>query len=247
MKPLLHLIPRKIQRSIHEHYIRWKGCSYASDGLITFHVADFLNDPRFREAYRLGKATGSWKSANIEWRVYVACWAATRGKALAGDFVECGVHKGGLARAVMHYIGFAGLHDRRFYLLDTFRGIPDEFRSLAAAGCAEAWGDCHDQVVRTFRDFANVIIIRGTVPDTLAQVPSEQVCYLSLDMNCAEPEIAAAEFFWDRLVPGAVVLLDDYGYSPAYHRQKEAFDAFARRRNVPILLLPTGQGLIVKP
>ena len=31
-------------------------------------------------------------------------------------------------------------------------------------------------------------------------------------MNCAAPELAAAEFFWDRLTTGAVVVLDDYGW-----------------------------------
>ena len=58
---------------------------------------------------------------------------------------------------------------------------------------------------------------------------------------------AAAEFFWPRLVSGAVIILDDYGYSDDYVRQKRAFDTFARTKNVQVLLLPTGQGLIFKP
>jgi hypothetical protein len=65
-------------------------------------------------------------------------------------------------------------------------------------------------------------------------------------MNCAPPEIAAADHFWDRLSPGAVMLLDDYGYY-GFTPQKEAFDEFARRRGIAICALPTGQGLIVKP
>ena len=43
-------------------------------------------------------------------------------------------------------------------------------------------------------------------------------------MNIVLPEIAAIEFFWDRLVPGAMVLLDDYGWS-THTAQKLAFDA----------------------
>ena len=74
----------------------------------------------------------------------------------------------------------------------------------------------------------------------------KQVCYLSLDLNCAEPEIAAIRFFWDLLVPGAPVVLDDYG-SLGYVPQKLAMDAFAAEVNVPVLTLPTGQGLIIKP
>jgi O-methyltransferase len=77
-------------------------------------------------------------------------------------------------------------------------------------------------------------------------VRAEKVCYLSIDMNCAEPEIAAAEFFWDKMVTGAAMILDDYGWL-GQGVQKRAFDDFARRKRVPLLCLPTGQGLILKP
>ena len=61
---------------------------------------------------------------------------------------------------------------------------------------------------------------------TLAQANIEQVSYLSIDMNCSAPEIAAAEFFWEKLTPGAVVLLDDYGFNDTHIVQKRAFDEF---------------------
>jgi len=65
-------------------------------------------------------------------------------------------------------------------------------------------------------------------------------------MNCVIPEIAAAEYFWDKLVPGAAIVLDDYGWIGC-EEQKYAFNEFAKRKGVPILCLPTGQGLIIKP
>jgi hypothetical protein len=65
-------------------------------------------------------------------------------------------------------------------------------------------------------------------------------------MNCSPPEVAAIDFFWDRLLPGAVVLLDDYAYF-GYEPQKHAMDAFARQKHVMIASLPTGQGLLLKP
>jgi hypothetical protein len=247
MKGLLKYLPGKVRRAIHEEYTRDKGCSYNHDGLITFHHSDFLKEPLFQASYRLGKATQSWGSMDIEWRVYVACWAANKGKFLQGDFVECGVNKGGLSRAVMHYIDFRSLRDRRFYLLDTFCGFPEEHVALAVQCQLGSYHECYEEVRETFREFANVHIIRGKVPETLPRVDAEKICYLSLDMNCAEPEVAAAEFFWPKLVSGAVIVLDDYGYSDDYIRQKWAFDEFARAKGVQVLLLPTGQGLIFKP
>jgi hypothetical protein len=65
-------------------------------------------------------------------------------------------------------------------------------------------------------------------------------------MNCAFPEVAALECFWDRLVQGAFILLDDYAYA-GYGVQKAAMDKVASAKRLTIASLPTGQGLLVKP
>ena len=45
--------------------------TYNQDGLATRHNCDFMHEPRFAEAYRLGKSTGSWGDSEIHWRAYV--------------------------------------------------------------------------------------------------------------------------------------------------------------------------------
>jgi hypothetical protein len=230
-----------------EHFRDLSAAVYDDGHLISFHNADFLKDRRFEEAYGLGLHTDSWQGFDIRWRVYVVCWAAAHARRLEGDFVECGVNRGGFSRAAVHYIDFQELPDRHFYLLDTYCGIPEEDRGSSPACYHHAYGECYEYVRETFRPFTNAHVIRGRVPDTLCRVPSRQVCYLSIDMNCVEPEIAAAEFFWDKLVRGAVVLLDDYGAGELHLRQKQAFDRFARDKGVEVLSLPTCQGLIIKP
>jgi O-methyltransferase len=220
--------------------------TYNQHGLATVHNCDFLHDPRFQGAYRLGEQTGSWGGQPIHWRAYVVCWAAEKASHLDGDFVECGVNKGGLSRTAMDFIGFARL-DKTFYLVDTFRGFDDRYlsdgeRERGAHGYR--YEECYEQVYKTFERF-RAVIVRGAVPETLFQVKAEKVCYLSLDMNCAAPEIAAAEYFWPKLVPGGVIVLDDYGWR-WHEEQKLAFDRFAREKDVMVLGLPTGQGLIFK-
>ena len=84
------------------------------------------------------------------------------------------------------------------------------------------------------------------MPETLPLVTSEKISYLSIDMNCVGPEIAAAEYFWDKLVSGAAMVIDDYGWSEHF-AQKTAFDEFAKAKAVSILSLPTGQGVLLKP
>jgi O-methyltransferase len=110
-----------------------------------------------------------------------------------------------------------------------------------------AWySECFEVAQENFAPYERVRLVRGTVPQTLATVPIEQVAYLSLDMNVAPPEVAALEFFWDKLAPGAPVMLDDYGWV-GYRPQKDALDEFASRKGVEILTLPTGQGVILRP
>jgi O-methyltransferase len=221
---------------------------FQEDGLATVHNCDFLQDPRFQRAFAAGAATGSWYGSSIRWRAYTVCWAAERALSLPGDFVECGVNKGGLARMILEYVDFDG-SGKSFFLFDTFKGMP---KSHLADG--ERTGDhfnyyteCLDEVKRTFSPFRSINIVPGIVPESLTGQTIEQIAFLSLDMNCVMPEIAAAEHFWPKLVSGAVIVLDDYGWDDLHLLQKQAFDEFARSKGVSVFLLPTGQGLIFKP
>lgn len=221
--------------------------SYQEDGFATVHNCDFIDDPEFKRAYEAGERTGSW-SGN-RWRAHVYAWVASQAFRLQGDFIECGVNKGGYARMLYDYLPLAG-SPRRFFLMDTFNGfdigsISQEERDR---GIPEAYRytECFEQVRQTFAPFANAVLVRGPIPATLPLADTDRVAFLSIDMNCVEPEIAAAEYFWDRIVTGGFMLLDDYGH-PLHLAQKLAFDAFARARGVRILQLPTEQALIMRP
>jgi O-methyltransferase len=234
--------------------------NYNSDGLKVWHKnVAFLHEPRFAEAYRqgmdsghkIGRGKGSKRDLHIEWRVHVICWAASLARQLPGDFVECGVNTGIYSLAACHFIDF-NRTGKQFFLFDTFAGIPEEQISEDERQMDRVhqnslfYEDCFEVAKRNFAPYPKAVLVRGRIPETLPGAGIRQVCYLSLDLNCAEPEIAAIRFFWDLLVPGAPVVLDDYG-SLGYVPQKVAMDAFAAEVNVPVLTLPTGQGLIIKP
>ena len=226
--------------------------AFAGDNLVSWHNPEFLADPAFERAVELGNARRSWFSIHdVRWRYHVILWAAWRATRLDGDFVECGVNRGGFSRAVVDYVDFGRL-DKTFYLMDTFDGLVEAYitpqeRAMGVSREAFAkYTECFDDVQEAFRPFPNVVLVRGPIPDTLAQVTPAKVSYLSIDMNVVIPEIAAAEHFWERLVSGAVIVLDDYGHGP-HVEQKHAFDAFAAERGCQVLMLPTGQGLIFKP
>ena len=223
--------------------------TYQTDGLATSNNCDFITEPRFARAYAAAAATNPWPDFTLQWRVYIVCWLADHIKKLEGDFVECGVNTGAYARAVIDYIDFNSL-GKTFYLFDTFAGLdPAQISEAEKHAGIETYlnkyKDVYEDVKKTFAPF-KVNIVKGLVPETLNQCYAEKICYLSIDMNVVEPEIAAANYFWDKIVPGGVIILDDYGF-PQHIEQKHAFDAFAREKNVNILCLPTAQGIIIKP
>lgn len=236
-----------------------KELGYNSDGLMVWGKSvDFLTDPRFIEAYELGMGSGhkimrksdGSEDIHIEWRVMVALWAASHARKLEGDFVECGVNTGILSLAVCKYIDFNST-GKRFFLFDTYCGVPehqihDKEERQVVQKVSKYYEECFGLAKQNFSQFPRAVLVRGCVPDTLNSEKIDKVCYLSIDMNIVEPEIAAIEFFWEKLSSGAPVILDDYGFKP-HRKQKEAFDAFARRTGVEILTLPTGQGLLLKP
>ena len=228
--------------------------TYKSDGLFTQQNSDCLDEPRFKKAYNLSLTVDDWRTElnmDMRWRYYMVCWFAESVKHLQGDFVECGVYKGGYSLALADYLQFNTL-DKNFWLLDTFNGLVKKHLTKAEieSGLFEhyegRYEECYDAVVKTFKPYPNYKIIQGPVPDTLPQCKAEKICYLSIDMNITEPEIAAANYFWDKMVSGGVIILDDYGFT-AHENQKQAFDAWVAEKNVRLLSLPTGQAIIFKP
>ena len=165
MNAARYVLPSPLLTLAHMLY-RLPGAHF-QNGLLSVHNSDFRRDPKFREAYAPRSATKSWGNAQVEWRVYICCWAAWTVKDKPGDFVECGVNTGGLSRAVMHYIDFERL-DKRFWLLDTYEGLPghliseDERRRGIVPG---GYAACYNQVVETFRPFARIEIVKGVVPN----------------------------------------------------------------------------------
>jgi hypothetical protein len=227
---------------------------YDQDGLRSIHNHEFMSDPRFQRAYQRGiQAVGT--DYQWHWRVHVGLWAARLAAVLEGDFVECGVNRGFMSSAILEDLPWVAL-GKKFYLLDTFRGIDERYvrqdeldggildknQHLLQTGF---YTTDAAEVRRNFATWPNIIIIEGTIPETLDQIDAERVAFLHLDMNCSPPEVAAAEFLWDRLVSGAVVLMDDYAYY-GYRPQKLGMDGFAREKGADILSLPTGQGLLIK-
>ncbi len=227
---------------------------FCYDGVINdpkvIHNHDFMRDPRYVKAYQAAeKALGY--DHKMFWRLHVALWCASQAQKLPGDFVECGVWRGFLATAIMNYLPWP-VNNKNFFLFDTWDGLDERHltenernNQTKLDHFKPYYSNQFNYVNEHFKNYKNVRLIQGSVPETLSTVNIERISFLSLDMNCAKPELAAAEYFWSRIVPGGMILLDDYGFV-SYEDQKRGFDSFAKKHGLEILALPTGQGLLIK-
>ncbi len=64
-------------------------------------------------------------------------------------------------------------------------------------------------------------------------------------MNSARGEVETLEVLFDRVVPGGMIVFDDYGWL-MYRDQLDAEKVWAKARGYRILEMSNGQGLLVK-
>ena len=72
----------------------------------------------------------------------------------------------------------------------------------------------------------NVHFLRGWFKDTLHATPSHQLALLRLDGDLYKSTIDSLDALYDRVAPGGIVIIDDWGVLPAC--RKALTDFFAR-------------------
>lgn len=231
------------------------------DRLLTLDKsAGFLDDPAFAAAFARMRGAHEYDQYasphTIAWRLHTLVWAARVALALPeGDFVECGVFKGDMAWVVNEVSALAA-SGRQFHLYDSFEGFdpaqtsdrdfPELPNFFAFANAVYSAAGLWDGVQARFAAMPHIHLHKGFLPGTLDHEGAPaRIAYLHIDLNVASVEIACLERLFDRVVPGGVVIFDDYGWKP-FRLQKEAEDTFFAARGYAVLELPTGQGLVLK-
>lgn len=213
---------------------------FTGDQLFTYNKnLSFLDDEKFMSAFTKHATTDVEKS--VIWRIATVCWAANNGMRLDGDLVEIACYKGTTARVVCDYVDFEKQLNKKYFLYDLF----EHDNSMPHFSMPEHSKQLYRQVQQRFSEFPNVCITQGKVPESLSIAAPEKIAFMHLDINSADAEIGVLEVLFDRMVPGAVLILDDYGW--AYYRdQKLAEDPWLEKRGYKVLELPTGQGMVIK-
>ena len=180
---------------------------------------------------------------------------------LPGDVVECGVYKAAsLVRWVTFRDGLEAARARRIVAFDAFGAFPRDAvegnADRAFIARFEAAGDgLSPEEVRAVLDGKgigeNVHLvpgdIRATLPAWLAQAPATRIALLHLDMDVHEPTALALDLLWERVVPGGILVIDDYNAVEGATRAVDAWLATQpalRLEKLPFAHVPA---YVVKP
>ncbi|WP_417684181.1 TylF/MycF/NovP-related O-methyltransferase [Roseibium sp.] len=160
---------------------------------------------------------------------------------LPGDIFELGVFKGAsLIRFAQFRSFLETATSRKIVGFDVFGKFPAEglsnpndhaFIKRFEAGVGD--GLARDQLAKILKFKGldqNTRLIEGdvlaTVPAYLEVQPQTRLALLHLDMDVKEPTAFALEQLWDRVVPGGLVVIDDYN---AVEGATQAVDSFIEK------------------
>ncbi len=180
---------------------------------------------------------GTKRLENIE-----ACIAGVTNDGVAGDFVECGVWRGGSSIFARAALDAYGASDRIVWLADSFEGMPE--RKETDLADPELIGTEYlavslEQVKANFDRFQmlddRVRFVKGWFADTLQDAPIGPVAILRLDGDYYSSTMDALEALYNRVSVGGYVIIDDYN---AFESCKAAVTDFAKSRNFTPNLVP---------
>jgi hypothetical protein len=174
------------------------------------------------------------------------------GNHLEGDLVECGCARGGSAALIALSLRQLG-ERRKIWLLDTFEGLPAptaddpdfEIAELFTGSCRGQLDDVRDLFMQ--QGVADrVEFVKGLFQDTLSSTPIERIAMLHIDGDWYDSVKACLEALYDKVVPGGIIQLDDYGY---WKGARKAVDEFLAKREIraPLERLDYSGRSLLKP
>lgn len=168
-------------------------------------------------------------------------------KRISGNFVECGVWKGGSAVILASMAG-----KRMVWLFDSFEGMPKTKlkydQKILKKGDNLASEEEVKSLLRGLDLDKNVIIKKGWFNQTLLRNKKKigKIALLRIDADFYESTKSCLDNLYDQVVTDGYVILDDYF---GFQGCRKAVDGFFKKRklNIKIIKLDNDGGFFKKP
>ncbi len=197
---------------------------------IDFPVADIQSDKEFMFLYEQCKP---YTTTSIE-RLYSLYQSVSYilDHNIEGDFVECGVWRGGSSMMMAMALIKRNQSNRKIYLYDTFEGMSEPtvndqtFLGEAAADllkmqnkndeksiwCYSSIDEVQHNLSKTAYPKKQLIFVKGKVEDTLSSKIPRQIALLRLDTDWYESTKKELEVLYPLLRDKGILIIDDFGH-----------------------------------
>lgn len=172
---------------------------------------------------------------------------------IAGDFVECGVWRGGSTMAAIDTLINAKDTSREIYLYDTFEGMSEpteadkvftgttadelmnttEKEDPTSVWCYSALEEVQQNVGTLKYPSEKVHYVKGKVEDTIPGTMPGKIALLRLDTDWYESTAHELKYLYPLLVQGGVIIIDDYGH---WEGARKAVDEYIENEKLRLLL-----------
>jgi hypothetical protein len=186
---------------------------------------------------------------------------------IEGDFVECGVWRGGSMMAAALTLIDAGDTARELHLFDTFEGMSaptekdkwtdgqtakDLLGKAARKEGYSVWAyasldDVKNNLGSTGYPKERVHYVQGKVEDTIPAGAPGKIALLRLDTDWYESTKHELAHLYERLVPHGVLIIDDYGHWVGARQAVDEFFAAAPRPRPLLQRLDYAARIAIKP
>lgn len=174
-------------------------------------------------------------------------------KDIPGDFVECGVWKGGSCLLIADTMVRRGVTDRKIYLYDTFAGMSEpediDVRSSSKMKAYPKWKAlqredhnewCYSSLEEVKANLAhtlypqdNFVFVKGKVEDTIPLIIPERIAILRLDTDWYSSTRHEMMHLFPLISPGGILIVDDYG---ALEGARKAVDEYLAEKGIKLFL-----------
>jgi len=151
-------------------------------------------------------------------------------KNLPGSYAEIGIMKGALSFQIMKTLLLHNI-EQNFYIFDFFEDEINIINKNEENQIKEMYERTNytrfsvNEIMECSQNinFNNLNCIKGnielTIPEFLEH-NNDRFCFVYIDIDVEKPTLLALEYFWNRLVSGGIIILDDYNskkWGPFYN------------------------------
>ena len=177
---------------------------------------------------------------------------------IEGDFVECGVWRGGSMMVIALTLMHMGVVDRDLWLFDTYSGMPPagiedvdcfghsamdpKSGAFSPEGCTVGVLAVAAAMEKTGYPIERLHYIAGMVEVTIPKEAPEHIALLHLDTDWYASTRHELEHLYHRVPAGGGIMIDDYGH---WAGARKATDEYLAKHAPSMEIVPCGYTAVI--